>query len=59
MPVVTSDHVLVFLDVHALMGKGRGWVDVHLLASAHVSGHRLWTRDKRLAEAARWLGGAA
>jgi len=59
VPVVTSDHVLVFLDVHALMGKGRGWVDVHLLASAYVSGHRLWTRGKRLAEAARRLGVAA
>ena len=56
VPVVTSEHMLVFLDVHALMGKGLGWVAVHLLASAYISGHRLWTRDKRLAEAARRLG---
>ena len=55
-PAVESDLVLVFVDVHALMGKGLGWIDVHLLASAYVSGHRLWTRDKRLAAAARRLG---
>ena len=26
VPVVTSDHVRVFLDVHALMGRGLGWI---------------------------------
>ena len=32
-----------------LMGKGIGYVDVHLLASAAIAaGVKLWTRDKRL-----------
>jgi hypothetical protein len=41
------------------MGKGLGWVDVHLLTSVFVSRERLWTRDRRLAEVARRLGVAA
>jgi predicted nucleic acid-binding protein len=42
-----------------LSGKGLGWVDAHLLASALLSGCRLWTRDKALAGAARSLGADA
>ena len=30
------------------MGKGVGFVDVHLLASAQLAGIRLWTADKKL-----------
>ena len=56
---LTGDDVLTFVEVNSLMGKGLGWVDVHLLASAYVSGSQLWTRDRRLAEAARRLGTAA
>ena len=55
-PAMTSQDVLTFVEVHALMGKGLGWVDVHLLASTYASGNQLWTRDRRLAEAARRLG---
>jgi hypothetical protein len=58
-PVVDYEEVLLFLEAHALMGSGLGWVDVHLLASAYVAGERLWTRDHRLAQAARRLGVAA
>jgi len=37
------------------MGRGLGYIDVHLLALTTLAGAdaRLWTRDKRLAEAAR------
>jgi predicted nucleic acid-binding protein len=30
------------------MGKGVGFVDIHLLASAQLTGVPLWTADKRL-----------
>lgn len=55
--VATSDEVLHFIEEQALMGKGIGYVDVHLLASVSLSeGVRLWTTDKRLAPVARMLG---
>ena len=55
--VVEADHgeVLTLVDSKRLSGRGLGWVDVHLLASAIVSGTTLWTLDKRLAEQARKL----
>lgn len=31
-----------------LAGKGLGWIDVHLLASALLSNCTLWTKDKAL-----------
>ena len=46
--VATDKEVLFFMDEHALMGRGIGYVDVHLLASARLGGGLLWTRDKRL-----------
>ncbi len=49
--VDTADdkEVLVFIERHSLMGKGVGYVDVHLLASASISENvQLWSRDKRL-----------
>lgn len=58
-PVVDQDEELAFVEAHKLMGSGLGWVDVHLLASAALAGERLWTRDRRLAQAARRLGIAA
>jgi len=53
----TPDHreVLYFIEQHRLMGKGLGYVDVHLLASARLSRIRFWTRDKNLREAAKKL----
>ena len=53
---VPDPEVLVFVERRALVGKGLGWIDVHLLASTVASGHTLWTKDKRLADAARRLG---
>jgi hypothetical protein len=53
----SDDEVLRFIDNHQLMGKGIGYVDAQLLASVALSGLQcLWTRDRRLAEAARSLG---
>ena len=52
-----ADHseVLELLDRHKFWGRGLGWIDLHLLASARLSGHPLWTLDKRLATAAAEL----
>jgi predicted nucleic acid-binding protein len=56
-PVATDHEALAFLEARRLMGRGIGWVDVHLLASTALSGGvRLWTRDRRLAAVAVELG---
>ncbi len=53
----TDQEVLHFIEQHALMGHGVGYVDAHLLASAQLTaGSSLWTRDKRLARVAQRLG---
>ena len=49
-PVATHDEALAFVEERALMGRGVGFVDVHLLASTALAAPAgLWTRDKRLA----------
>jgi hypothetical protein len=54
---VTDEEALFFIDRHRLMGRGIGYVDVHLLAAVTLLGDaRLWTRDKRLAAIASALG---
>ena len=45
-----------FLETKQLFGLGLGWVDVNLLASAQLTGCRLWTYDKALVRAAESLG---
>jgi predicted nucleic acid-binding protein len=55
--VADPREVLGFIESAALMGRGMGYVDVHLLASARLTaGARIWTFDKRLADAAEGLG---
>lgn len=56
VPGVDNEEVLQFVEAHALMGSGLGWIDVHLLASTRLAGARLWTADRRLVLAARRLG---
>jgi predicted nucleic acid-binding protein len=47
--VATDGETLQFIEHHRLMGRGIGWIDVHLLASVMITdGASLWTRDKRL-----------
>lgn len=46
--IAEQDEVLQFIDNHRLMGKGLGFIDLHLLASAALTGAPLWTLDKRL-----------
>jgi len=54
--VAEAGEVLSLIEVERLAGKGLGWVDAHLLASARLSGWRLWTLDRRLREIAAQLG---
>lgn len=55
--VLASSHeVLHLIESGKLHGRGLGWVDAHLLASARLSGCRLQTRDVRLSQAAIELG---
>lgn len=55
-PAATDPEALGFIERRALVGRGIGYIDVHLLASAVLSGDgRLWTRDRRLAAAAAEL----
>ncbi len=53
--VASEAEVLGFIERRSLMGRGIGYLDVHLLASVALEVARLWTRDKRLAAAAEAL----
>ena len=57
--VATVDELLAFIQQRALFGRGCGYVDVSLLASALLSDQTLlWTLDKRLGAVAAELGRA-
>jgi len=53
---VEHAEVLRFIDINHLMGMGLGYIDMHLLASALLTGISLWTLDNHLKKAARELG---
>jgi predicted nucleic acid-binding protein len=55
----TDEEVLRLIDERKLWGKGIGWVDAHLLASAALSKCPLWTLDNALRRAANSLGADA
>jgi len=38
------------IETHSLMGKGLGYIDMHLLASAILTEVPLWTLDRKLDE---------
>jgi predicted nucleic acid-binding protein len=55
--MATVEEVLGLIDRHPLYGRGLGYVDAQLLASARLTpGARLWARDRRLDAVARELG---
>ena len=46
----SDEEVLTLIERHALMGRGVGLVDMHILASTLLTPEtRLWTHDKSLA----------
>jgi predicted nucleic acid-binding protein len=48
-PLVSHAEVVAFVRDRKLPGRGIGWVDAHLLASALVGEMKLWTLDAPLA----------
>jgi predicted nucleic acid-binding protein len=55
--LATSEDLAAFIEEQRLYSSGLSFVDVHLLASARLTEDcLLWTRDRRLAEAALRLG---
>ena len=53
---VSQAEALAFVESNHLAGRGVGWVDVHLLASARLARASVFTADKALARAAERLG---
>ena len=51
LDVVEHEELLLFIEYNQMMGKGLGFVDVHLLAAAMLASIPLWTQDKKLKQA--------
>lgn len=54
--LVTNPEVVEFVRHHKINGRGIGWIDAHLLASAIVATSRLWTADRPLGAVAQDIG---
>ncbi len=55
-PPIPHDAVVSLVLNRKLHGRGAGWIDIHLVASALASGHQFWTADSNLLSIARDLG---
>jgi predicted nucleic acid-binding protein len=55
-PMAEETEVRLLLESRRLWGRGLGWVDLHLLASASLAGLDLLTADRAMLEAASLLG---
>jgi predicted nucleic acid-binding protein len=51
-----NEEVMQFIENYRLMGKGLGYVDMHLLAAALLTKVLLWTLDQKLHKVAVKLG---
>ena len=51
-----TEEVMDFIEKHRFMGIGLGYIDMHLPASAILTGVPLWTLDKKLREISLKLG---
>jgi predicted nucleic acid-binding protein len=54
--IVPHSDVIAFVRDRDLSGRGVGWIDIHLLASALVGRLQLWTVDSAFAAVAKKLG---
>ncbi|MCA9398396.1 MAG: PIN domain-containing protein [Candidatus Omnitrophica bacterium] len=52
---VEDDEILQFIENRKLMGKGLGYIDMHLLASTVLDDIFFWTLDKPLRKVAQGL----
>jgi predicted nucleic acid-binding protein len=57
-PADLADHgeVLMMIDFHRWHGRGIGFIDAHILASAYLGDAQLLTTDKKLLAVASELG---
>ena len=53
---VLDEEVFILIEDRKLFGKGLGFIDVHLLASAMIHHVPIWTRDKALKQVAGEFG---
>ena len=57
MTILAEDEeVLEFIENNQLMGKGLGYIDVHLIASAVLTDVPLWAFDKTLDKFTKKIG---
>ena len=59
LPMATPaehEEVMRFIENYSLMGKGLGYINMHLLASAILSRVPVWTLDKKLKQVSSKLG---
>jgi len=56
LKIAQHAEVIWFLERYRLYGRGIGWIDANLLASALLSGTPILTSDRRLRLAAEYLG---
>ncbi len=56
LPIVPHDEVVQLVRSRRLHGRGVGWIDIHLVASAMVARIPFWTADPRLEALARECG---
>jgi predicted nucleic acid-binding protein len=54
--IVPHRDVVTFVRDRDLHGRGVGWIDIHLLASAIVGRLQLWTADPRFSVVANQFG---
>jgi predicted nucleic acid-binding protein len=54
--LASNAEVLLLLEDRRLWGRGLGWIDAHLIASALLSKCRFWTFEVSLEKAAAELG---
>jgi hypothetical protein len=54
--IIPHKDVVTFVELRSLHGRGVGWIDVSLLASALVNGLKLWTADPRFSAMADEFG---
>lgn len=54
--VVLEEEVFILIEERKLYGKGLGFIDIHLLASAIINQVLIWTRNRSLKQVADNLG---
>ena len=56
LPTIPHHEVAAFVRSRRLQGRGAGWIDIHLLASAIAGNVKFWTADNAATALADELG---